>query len=127
MCRKAEWHHHLVAAVDTGLTAAHTRRLICFWTEFSAVDQFSGAGLLVAGDAGDLLRRDAACGTGHEGVPELAGYPLVPQACGPGDLAELATDVVLVQHRADHRGEHQAGVLPQLPGLQAVDRLGGFA
>jgi hypothetical protein len=30
MCRKAEWHHHLVAAVDTGLTAALTRRLIWF-------------------------------------------------------------------------------------------------
>jgi branched-subunit amino acid transport protein len=30
MCRKAEWHHHLVAAVDTGLTAALARRLIWF-------------------------------------------------------------------------------------------------
>jgi hypothetical protein len=30
MWRKAEWHHHLVAAVDTGLTAALTRRLIRF-------------------------------------------------------------------------------------------------
>jgi hypothetical protein len=30
MRRKAEWHHHLVAAVDTGLTAALTRRLIWF-------------------------------------------------------------------------------------------------
>jgi hypothetical protein len=30
MWRKAEWHHHLVAAVDTGLTAAHTRRQIRF-------------------------------------------------------------------------------------------------
>jgi len=30
MCRKAEWHHHLVAAVDTELTAALARRLIWF-------------------------------------------------------------------------------------------------
>jgi hypothetical protein len=30
MWRKAEWHHHRVAAVDTGLTAALTRRLIRF-------------------------------------------------------------------------------------------------
>lgn len=26
--RKGEWHHHLVAAVDTGLTIAFTRCLI---------------------------------------------------------------------------------------------------
>jgi hypothetical protein len=29
-CRVAERHHHLVTAVDTGLTAAHTRRQIRF-------------------------------------------------------------------------------------------------
>jgi hypothetical protein len=28
MWRMAEWHHHLVAAVDAGLTAARTRRPI---------------------------------------------------------------------------------------------------
>ena len=30
MCRRAEWHHQLVTAVDTGLTAVLTRRLIWF-------------------------------------------------------------------------------------------------
>jgi hypothetical protein len=30
VCRKADWHHHLVAAVDTGLTAAFIERRIRF-------------------------------------------------------------------------------------------------
>jgi hypothetical protein len=38
--------------------------------QFAAVYQFGGAGLLVAGEPGDLLNRDAACGhDAYESVP----------------------------------------------------------
>ena len=82
--------------------------------QFVAVDQLGRAGLLVAGEAGDLLDWDAACRhDADEGVAQFPGNPVVAEARGLGDLAELTPDVVLVQHGADRRGEHQAGVLPQ--------------
>jgi hypothetical protein len=34
-----------------------------YWAQLVAVDQLGGARLLVAGEAGDLPNRDAACGT----------------------------------------------------------------
>ena len=75
----------------------------------------------MTGEPGNLLDGDAARGhDAHEGVPQLPGNPVVAQARGPGDLAEAAPDVVLVEHGADRRAEHQSGVVPQLASLQAV-------
>lgn len=89
--------------------------------KFATVDQFGGAGLLMAGYPGDLLDWDSACGhDADERVPQLPGYPFLTQPRGAGDLAELAADVVLVQHGPDRRGDDKAAVLPQLPHLQAV-------
>jgi len=56
----------------------------------------------------------------HERVSQFPGNPLLAQARRTGDLAEAAPEVVLVEHGADARREHQAGVLPCRPRLQPV-------
>ena len=49
-----------------------------YGAQFAAVDQLGGTGLPMAGEAGDLLDGDAACGhDAHESVPQLPGHPLV--------------------------------------------------
>jgi hypothetical protein len=45
---------------------------------------------------------DAAVGhDAHERVPQFPGHPVLPEPSRLGDLAELAPDVVLIQHRPD--------------------------
>ena len=137
LSHRARWLYRTLHAAELAgldpadvIRTAITARDLAGSRDVAAVldDQFGGARLLVTGEAGDLLDGDAARGhDAHEGVPQLSGNPVVAQARGPGDLAEAAADVVLVEHGADRRGEDQAGVLPHLPRLQAIRSLGCLA
>src|ERR1035438_8984844 len=62
-----------------------------YGAQLAAVDQLRRAGLLVTGETGDLLDRDAACGhDADEGVAQLPGNPLVAETCCRRDLGEPA-------------------------------------
>jgi len=76
-----------------------------------AVDQFGGAGVGVAGEAGDFLDGNAAVGhEADEGAPQFAWCPGPLDAGGSDGGAELAADVGGVQLAAISGGEHEAGV-----------------
>src|SRR5215831_8665002 len=90
------------------------------------VDALGHAGAGVADQIGDVLARQAVGGEhAHERVPQLAGRPLLPQACVIADCLEVAAHVPGAARRANGAGEDQIALFPSRPSSHPLGGLPG--